>query len=160
VVGDWNGDGVDSPGVVRIVDGRLQWHLRSGNQSTASVTTLTYGSVIDGVADRPVTGDWNGDGVTSVGVTRPSAGDLLWLLNNSSSTHNIHYRFLFGVAGDTPVTGDWDGDRDETPGVTRANPDGSLQWHVRNSASAGASSATFVWGVSTDVPVTGDWDGK
>jgi hypothetical protein len=162
VVGDWDGDGVDSPGVVRIVDGRLQWRLRSGNGATATQLVRTYGSVVNGVPDVPLAGDWNADGVTTVGVARQSGGALRWLLSNASTTAASvpDVSFDYGLATDRPLVGDWDGDRDETPGVTRANADGSLQWHVRNSASAGTSSATFVWGVSSDVPVTGDWDGK
>lgn len=159
VAGDWNGDGVDSPGLVRISGDRLVWYFRSRNVSPASVTTLTFGSVIDGVPDIPVTGDWDGDGFASIGVTRVSGTELRWFLNNSSSSYAIDYDFRFGAADDRPVAGDWDGDRHDTPGVTRVTSGDELEWSVRNSNSDGSPDTTFVWGTSTDLPVTGDWDG-
>ena len=64
-------------------------------------------------------GDWNGDGIDTVGVFRPSTGQ--WLLTNSlninNSTPPIDLTFNFGSAGDTPVAGDWDGDGRDSIGV-------------------------------------------
>ncbi len=56
----------------------------------------------------PVTGDWNGDGVTKIGVFI----DGLWFLDldgNGVWDENDLWAKL-GQSGDRPVTGDWDGD--------------------------------------------------
>ncbi len=56
----------------------------------------------------PVTGDWNGDGVSKIGVYI----DGLWFLDldgNGTWDENDLWAKL-GKPGDRPVTGDWDGD--------------------------------------------------
>ena len=65
--------------------------------------------------DLPVTGDWNGDGITDLGV-----------YDSATATFQLRYvgasgvAWLapvgFGVAGDLPVVGDWNGDGDDRPG--------------------------------------------
>src|SRR5215204_4674311 len=62
--------------------------------------------------DRPVMGDWNGDGIDTPGVVRGNS----WYLSN---TYNgtVDRSFTYGIAGDVPVVGDWNGDGIDTPGV-------------------------------------------
>jgi hypothetical protein len=159
VPGDWDGDGHDTPGVARVANGRLVWYFTNRNTDPTVSSTLVYGSVVGGVPDTPVAGDWDGDGVSSVGVTRHSGTRLVWFLNNSTASHNIHHYFAYGLTGDRGLVGDWDGDRDDTIGVTR--PDGErLLWGLRNSNTAGPVSYRFHWGAATDVAVSGDWDGR
>jgi hypothetical protein len=159
VPGDWNGDGHDTPGVVRVVNGRLVWYFTDRNTTPTTSGTLVYGSVVGGVPDRPVAGDWDGDGVSSPGVARNVGTRLHWFLNNRSTSHNLSYSFDYGLRGDRPIVGDWDGDRDDTAGVTR-QVSGTLQWHLRNYNSAGGAFTGFTWGSASDVPVSGDWDGR
>ena len=63
VLGDWNGDRVETPGVFD--DG--QWQLWNQVQRVKDpVVSLSFGQA----GDTPVTGDWNGDGTTDFGVVR------------------------------------------------------------------------------------------
>ena len=55
--------------------------------------------------DVPVTGDWDGDGTTDVGVRRPGARKFL--LRNGDGTL---VRVQLGAVGSIPVTGDWNAD--------------------------------------------------
>lgn len=55
--------------------------------------------------DIPVTGDWNGDGESTIGVYRNGQG----ILRDSNSAGSASYRFNYGNPTDKPVTGDWDG---------------------------------------------------
>jgi len=55
----------------------------------------------------PVTGDWNADGKTTVGLYHPQSG--AWKVRNTNSAGDPDATFQFGPAGaSVPVTGDWD----------------------------------------------------
>ena len=113
-----------------------------------AVSDLAFGY---GAADDvPVTGDWNGDGVDTVGVFR----DGVWYLNNSNSGGAADLSFTYGRAGDTPVVGDWNGDGIDTVGVRRDNA-----FSLRNSHSGGAAHLRLAYGKASDTPVVGDWNG-
>lgn len=140
VVGDWNGDGRDSPGWFQ--PGRVRLRHRAARGLTDEMFRLGQ------VGDVPVVGDWDGDGVDTVGVRRGST----WLLRN----HNegpLAIRFRFGRARDLPLVGDWDGDGDDTPGLRRGR-----SWRLSNRL-AGRADVVFSSGRARGLPVTGDWDG-
>jgi peptidoglycan/xylan/chitin deacetylase (PgdA/CDA1 family) len=103
------------------------------------------------VADRPVTGDWDGNGTTTPGVVRGNT----WYLRNANTSGGASVTFSFGRASDRAVTGDWNGDGTNTPGVVRGNT-----WYLRNANSGGPADAVISFGRSTDRVVTGDWDGN
>ena len=148
VFGDWNGDGIDTVGIVR--NGR-DWHLRKTNTGGPGEAVFTYGSRWR--TERPVVGDWNGNGFDTVGVVRGST----WLLRNSLSGGEADLSFTFGRVhrGDLPMAADWNGDNRDTPGVVR---DGV--WYVSNEARGGSADQKFVYGRSSDTPIAGNWDGK
>jgi hypothetical protein len=54
-----------------------------------------------------VVGDWNGDGVDTIGVYRFSLGE--WYLRNSNTAGIADLNFTYGIVNEKPVTGDWDG---------------------------------------------------
>jgi peptidoglycan/xylan/chitin deacetylase (PgdA/CDA1 family) len=143
LMGDWNGNGVATPGVFRA--GR--WYLRNRLASGATDISFSYGRA----GDVPVVGDWNGDGRTTVGVVRGTS----WHLRNSTTGGSANLTFTFGRRGDVPVTGDWNGNGRTGIGVVRAN-----RWELRNSLSAGSPQTAFTYGRSGDLPVTGDWNGN
>jgi len=60
--------------------------------------------------DIPVVGDWNGDGIDTVGIYRhyPLWGGAQFALSNSLSGPP-EVVFNYGKDGDIPVVGDWDG---------------------------------------------------
>lgn len=103
--------------------------------------------------ERPVAGDWNGDGTKEPGTFLGGT----WHLRAGNTAAATGVRTLtFGLsAGDVPVVGDWDGDGVDDVGVYRK--DGT--WHLKSFAT-GASFTVFTYGVyAGDVPVVGDWDG-
>jgi hypothetical protein len=106
--------------------------------------------------DRPIVGDWDGDGASEIGVFNPN--DVVWKLdNNLDGQPDVEFQFTGMTASDIPITGDWDGNGTSTPGFFRST-DGS--WHLRNSNSNGGEDwPVFIVGPSTDMPLVGDWDG-
>jgi len=160
VVGDWNGDGIDTIGVVRRVSGALEWHIRDSNSSGSSTRVFTFG--LTSWNDQPVVGDWNGDGSDTIGVVRRVSGALEWHLRDSNSSGSSNRVFTFGLTSwnDEPVVGDWNGDRVVTIGVVR-RVSGALEWHERDSNSSGSSSRVFVFGSTAygDQEITGNWNG-
>ncbi|MCK9593992.1 MAG: hypothetical protein M0Q91_18480, partial [Methanoregula sp.] len=54
--------------------------------------------------DTPVTGDWDGNGISDAGVFRKSTST--WYLE-TTKTGVVNKSFRFGIPGDTPVTGKW-----------------------------------------------------
>jgi subtilisin len=119
------------------------WYLASA-LGPAADRTFVFGRA----TDRPVVGDWDGDGVFTPGVVR---GNEWFLSNDLDGVGEIVFRF--GRATDRPVVGDWDGDGTWTPGVVRGN-----QWFLSNGFDP-VGEIAFGYGRSTDVPLPGDWDG-
>ena len=104
-------------------------------------------------SDRPVAGDWNGDGTSEVGVYRPSAG--AFYLRAADGTHAVA---LLGDSDDLPVTGDWNGDRVTDVGVFDQS---TATFGLRVVDAKGQVwTASVQLGAAWDLPVTGDWDGN
>jgi hypothetical protein len=105
VVGDWDGNGTTTVGVVNPnwANGNLQWFLRNSNTAGApDITPFAYG--LSGW--KPVTGDWTGQGSTTIGVVDPSTNT--WYLRNSNTAGTPDFTpFAYGGAGWAPVTGSW-----------------------------------------------------
>ena len=137
VVGDWNGNGVHTIGVVR----GNRWLLRNSNSAGAPHYDFTFGEP----GDTPVVGDWNGTGFTSIGMVRGGR----WLLRTSPSGGPASHDFSFEGSG-VPVTGDWTGN-----GFTGIGWFSSGTWQIRNSLSSGAADSTFSFGNPQGTPVTG-----
>ena len=105
--------------------------------------------------DKAISGDWNGDGIHTVGIyrnrplvprrRRPTAR---W------SRHDVS--FDFGEPGDLPVIGDWTGDGISKMGVFR---NGTFHLDTNNNHQLDAADKTVQFGESGDLPVAGDWDG-
>ncbi len=142
VVGDWDGDGIDTLGVRR----GNTFHLRNRNTSGPATVVVGYGRA----TDTPVVGDWDGDGIDTLGVRR---GNVFYLRNrNTSGPATVVV--AYGRASDTPVVGDWDGDGIDTLGVRRGNT-----FYLRNANRSGVADVVVPYGRTSDAPVVGDWDG-
>lgn len=108
--------------------------------------------------DAPVAGDWNGDGIRTIGVFR----DGSWNLDTSGDGRlDTNDRAVeLGQAGDIPIVGDFDGNGLDDLGVYRAGQwlvdpdgDGELEELRLNAKDRALASETG------GMPVVGDWDG-
>ncbi|SDS17189.1 Peptidase family M23 [Nocardioides scoriae] len=100
--------------------------------------------------DRPLAGDWDGDGKDEPGVWRPTATGGRFLLRAPAGKQTI----AWGRAGDTPVVGDFDGDGTSQVGTRGL---GSSSWQLRGRTGATATVAGL--GTGSDAPLSGDWNG-
>ena len=160
LLGDWNGDGLATPG--RYDNG--QWFVT--NAAVDSAVWEPYLSFGGDPADVPVVGRIDKDTRADVGVFRN--GTWIWHLTNGRPDRTDQ----FGAAGDIPIVGDWDGDGRDDLGVVRGGAwilritgrstkpswvgrDVQVQPHPESNAVV----LTFAYGLPTDGPVVGDWDG-
>lgn len=133
VVGDWDGDGVATPGVVR----GNRWLLRNSNSAGPADVDFVFGEP----GDIPVVGRWNEAGGDMAGMVRGTTWILRTTAGGSTST------FDFGPGG-IPVAGDWNGSGLDRPGWFQ---DGI--WHLRNSLTSGPAETSFSFGTAQDLPV-------
>jgi hypothetical protein len=141
----------NQPGVkLPVVMANGQWFFRSSY--TPGPANFSFGY---GFASIPVCGDWNGDGIDTIGFYSNGT----WSLRNSNSPGPADFTFNYGVAGFDPVVGDWDGDGTDTVGIG-VNYNGQYNWGLRNSNSPGAPDLSFGFGPLGSKPVVGDWDGN
>ena len=73
--------------------------LRNSLTSGIADTIIPYG--IPG--DTPVLGDWNGDGMTDLGIFR----DGFFLLRTSLTAGVDDFVIKYGTTGDLPLAGRW-----------------------------------------------------
>ena len=102
----------------------------------------------------PVTGDWNGDGIDSIGIFRKGT----WQLdaNGDGKTSSDDPTVNFGQRGDIPVTGDWNGDGKDDIGVYRS---GTWILDTNNNQKIDPDDQELQLGSPGELPITGDWDG-
>ncbi len=165
LMGDWNGDGIDTPG--RYDNG--QWFVTSA--SVGKPEWQSQGSFGGEAGDIPVVGNIDTDRTDDIGVYR--AGTWLWQRANGQPSPPMS----FGVAGDLPVVGDWDGDGTDDIGVVRGTT-----WYLMVTGTQRASARKFLrkdvgkgvtitrypsahkamlqfsLGGPGDLPVVGDWN--
>jgi hypothetical protein len=126
------------------------WRPSSGEwwvmaQSGSQQTTHAWGMNLD----KPVPGDYDGDGKTDFSVFRPS--DSNWYILYSSGGGN---QIQFGLRDDEVAQADYDGDGRTDAAIYRPS---TGTWYVSRSSDAVWMVKQF--GLSTDKPVPADYDG-
>lgn len=153
VVGDWNGDGIDTLGIYRVSEGRF--YLSDSNTGPAPTHVVV---LFGNPADTPFSGKWTvdmtGDGI---GVYRNSNG-ILYQRKSLTSGFNDFFA-IFGNPGDLGFAGDWDGNGFDSIGIYRSS---NQIWYLTNNSTPSGitfSEIDFVWDIANEHPVIGDWDG-
>jgi Tol biopolymer transport system component len=152
VVGDWDGNGKDTPGVFRGGTFLLTNGVNGANTNN-STPPADFIFSFGGTGDQPLAGDWDGDGKDSIGVFRTSGA--LFFLSNDNLT--IASTLSFGGPNlDLPVMGDWNGDGIDSIGVFRPT---TAEFFLNNSNTVQSIDVTFSFGSHGDLPVAGDFNG-
>ncbi len=154
IVGDWDCDGVDTPGLYRQSDGYV--YLRTSNTQGVADIKFFFGNP----GDIPLAGDFNGDGCGTVSIYRPSEGKV-YIINelgaNNGGLGAAEFSYYFGNPGDKPFVGDFDWDGVETIGLHRES---SGLVYFRDSHTQGNADAQFVYGNPGDKIIAGEWAQK
>ena len=142
-VGDWDGDGTDTPGVRR----GSTFHLSNTFAGGDADVVTAYGQAMDDV----YVGDWDGDGDDTPSVRRGNE----FHLKDSFTGGAADTVTAYGRADDEVVVGDWDGDGVTSPGVRRGNT-----FLLIDEFTGGDATRVFTFGRADDSPIVGDWDGE
>lgn len=146
-VGDWDGDGKADPSVYRdsaIGSQSYFFYRGSLNNPTGTITYVPWGAP----GDRPLHGDFDGDGKVDAAVFRPAT--QTWYIRQSAT--NTVRAATWGLATDKFVPADYDGDGKTDLAVFRGGA-----WYVWQSSNG--VTVAFSWGLASDVPVPADYDG-
>lgn len=154
IVGDWDCDGVDTPGMYRRLDGFV--YLSNANRSQIADRRFFFGDP----GDLPLAGDFDGDGCDSVSLYRPSEGRV-FIINELGSEGTglgaASVDYYFGNPGDKPFVGDFNGDGVETVGLHREST-GLV--YFSNAHRSQVADSQFIYGDPGDRLVAGDWSGS
>ena len=154
IVGDWDCDGIATPGQYRRSDGFV--YLRNSNTSGTADVRYFFGNP----GDIPLAGDFNGDGCDTVSLYRPAESRVLIVNRLGGADEGLgaaDAAYVFGNPGDKPFVGDFDGDGVDTVGLHR---EATGLVYYRNSHTEGFAHDEFIFGDPGDRLVAGDWTGN
>jgi subtilisin family serine protease len=152
-MGDWNCDGIDTPGLYRQSDGFV--YLRNTNTQGIADIRFFFGNP----GDLPLAGDFDGDGCDTVSIYRSS--EARWYVINQLGANDgglgpADFSYLFGDQADVHFVGDWNSDGLDTPGLRRFS-NGFV--YIRNTNSQGYADQSWFYGDNGDHVFTGDFNG-
>ena len=140
------------PQVTEATNGSRVMKLTSFGRQQADVVDHVFG--LDDDDKMPVAGDWNGNGIRSIGTFRDGAWELD--INGDGRFNHLDESVRFGRKGDIPLVGDFNGDGIEEIAIYR---NGSWIIDSNGNRELDITDRTFEMGGATDKPVVGDWDG-
>lgn len=149
VTGDWDGDAKADVAVFRDTTQKF-FYYRPSATAGVNFRAIQWGTT----GDRPVRGDFDGDGRIDATIVR---NGNTWIIQQSS---NGQTRFQqWGIFGDEYIPADYDGDGRTDLAVTRPTNDSPARriWYILNSSTGTASYVD--WGLATDTLVPGDYNG-
>ncbi len=151
MVGDWDCDGDETPGLYRQSDGFV--YLRNLNSQGAANIRFFFGNP----GDIPLAGDFDGDGCDTVSIYRPSESRV-FIINtlgaNEGGLGAADFAYYFGNPGDKPFVGDFNNDGVDTIGLHREST-GLV--YFRQTHTQGNADSQFIFGDPGDKIVAAEW---
>ena len=151
MVGDWDCDGDETPGLYRQSDGFV--YLRNSNSQGPADIRFFFGNP----GDSPLAGDFNADGCDTVSIYRPSEGRV-YIINelgaNEGGLGPADLTYFFGNPGDNPYVGDFDDDGIDEVGLHREST-GLV--YFRFTHTEGVADHSFVFGDPGDKIMAADF---
>ena len=116
IVGDFNNDGCDTVSIYR-PSSQTFYIINKLGQNDGGLGAADFSYVFGNPGDKPFVGDFDGDGIDTVGLHRESTG--LVYFRNRHSQGNADAQFIFGNPGDKIFAGDWNGNGQDSVGIYR-----------------------------------------
>ncbi|MCA9200444.1 MAG: hypothetical protein KDA87_23050, partial [Planctomycetales bacterium] len=128
--------------------------LQRSESGTARSDVIDHVFHFGGIGDRPVAGDWNGDGIDSIGFFNQGQ----WRLdrNGDGEFTDQDVEATFGQAGDIPIVGDFNGDGLDDIGILRG---GTFILDTNGNRRIDAADLQLDANTVDGIPISGDWDG-
>ncbi|MCC8029057.1 MAG: carbohydrate-binding domain-containing protein [Lachnospiraceae bacterium] len=147
LIGDWDGDGIDT--VARRSGNTYYFSAYSDDNTLVDVTAYTFGKDDDEV----LVGDWDGDGVDTLAVRR--SGNIYYFSNSSSDANDLVTRITYGRETDEILAGDWDGTGSDTLAARRS---GNIYYFAASVSDPDAGVLRITYGRSEDEAYAGRWN--
>ena len=160
VYGDFDGDLKQDIAVYRegtTANPQSYFYILRSSASPSEFLAQPWGTI----GDKPVTGDFDGDGKTDFCVTRRINNQIVWIIQPSGGGAVRYIPFGFASDRENPTAADFNGDGRDDLIVTRTESNDNLT-HYIGDASSGASIFGVQWGNSGFAPTTvffGDYTG-
>ena len=149
--GDWDGDGIDTPGMYRPGTGFAYLTNSLPAEGAVGQGDLALSFYFGDPGDQVFSGDWDGINGDSLGISR----DGKMYLRNTNDTGPADIEFWFGASTDIAFGADTDGDGKDSVMVYRP---GNSFLYYRNTLDTGVADDEFFFGASGDRFVVGDWN--
>ncbi len=153
-LGDWDADGIDTPGLYRPSTG----YAYIINRRETGFADKSW--FIGNPGDIPIVGDWDGDGYDTFSVYRPSQGKVY--INNLAETAFAQVEYYFGNPQDKPFAVDFNGDGTDEIGLHR---EATGLVYMTDAMTGGVfdgevavTDIEFFWGIADDAVFAGDWN--
>jgi hypothetical protein len=138
IAGDFNGDGCDTLSIYR-PSNQTFYIINKLGENDGGLGAAEYSYVFGNPGDKPFVGDFDGDGIETVGLHRESTG--LVYFRNSHTQGNADSQFIFGDPGDRLIAGDWNDDGKFSPALYRPS---NMTMYFRYTNTQGNADAQFV----------------
>jgi hypothetical protein len=158
--GDWDGDGISTPGAWRQGPGGGFAYMTNSLPPDGGALIADFDFFFGNPGDEVFSGDWNNDGVDTLGINR--AGHIFLTDTNGSDSLPVptDYDFFFGNPGDVAFGGDGDGDGFDS--VFQYRPTTGLVYYTNERpvgpSGVAATADQFFFGDPSDSFVAGDWN--
>ena len=153
IAGDWDCDGIDTPGLYRPSSSTV---LLINRNATGSPD---HQFLLGQQGDVPLAGDFNGDGCDTVSVYRPG-NQRIYVFNELGSAADplgaAAEDYGFGNPGANPFSADFDGNGVDEVGLHREST-GLVYYRLTHTT--GIADDEFIYGNPNDRLVGGDWTG-
>lgn len=130
--------------------------LQRSQRGQARADLIDHVFQFGGGKDQAVTGDFNGDGISTIGTFR----DGVWILDidgDGRLSQEHDRQVFFGQPGDTPVVGDFDGDGIDEIAIVRGN---RVIVDSNDNGQIDATDQVFLLDSETGSVIVGDFDGN